>query len=475
MSIVSVQLTNGKQPKYLQLFEHIKSLITSGELRPGERLPTVRSLSQSLNINNITVVNAYKQLENNKYITAKKGSGYYISNLKIQEEDTLSSGDLGMINDSDIINFANATPHPSIFPIEAFKDCINEVLERDKGLAFEYQESNGFKPLRESLLEYLQSKYSIDAGSWANVLIVAGAQQGIDLISKVLINPGDYVITENPTYDGATALFKSRGARVVCVNMEVDGIDLIDLEKKIRICRPKLIYLMTYCQNPSTITYSGEKLEKLIQLAKKYDVLVVEDDTMSELDFDNQKLLTLKQLDTNNTSVIYIKSFSKILMPGLRAGCMIIPDTLLKDFTKIKYNSELSSSGLIQRALDLYFRTGKWEEHLKYMKEIYRGKYEFMQSQLERLKKYGISFRKPKGGLYFWINLPKNLSAGEIYRHCRKSGLILIPSGVFYELDNKNKDRSLRLSFASCNIEQIRCGVEILEDCIAAELSDGII
>lgn len=475
MSIVTIQFTNDKQPKYLQLFEYIKGLITNGELKPGERLPTVRSLSESLSINNITVINAYKQLENNKYITAKKGSGYYISNTKFQKEDTLSSGDLGMINAPDIINFANATPHPSIFPIESFKECINEVLERDRGLAFEYQESNGFKHLRESLLVYLKTKYGISAGSWENLLIVAGAQQGIDLIGKVLLNPGDYVITENPTYDGAAALFKSRGARVVCVSMEEDGLDLIDLEKKIRVCKPKFIYLMTYCQNPTTITYSGEKLEKLIQLAKKYNVFLVEDDTMSELDFDNQKLLTLKKLDKNNSCVIYLKSFSKILMPGLRTGCMIIPQSLTGEFTKIKYNSELSSSGLIQRALDLFFRTGKWEEHLKYMREIYRGKYEFMLSQLERLHKYGISFRKPGGGLYFWMDLPKSLSASKVYSQCRKSGLVLIPSGVFFELENKNKDRSLRLSFASCNIDQIKRGLEILENCIMVELSNDII
>ena len=398
MSIVSIQFEEGKQPKYIQLFEHIKQLITNGELKPGEKLPTVRSLSQDLNINNITVVNAYKQLEINKYITAKKGSGYFISNLKIQKEDTLSSGDIAMMVDSNAINFASATAHPSIFPTESFRECINEVLERDKGYAFGYQESNGFKPLRNAILEYLKSKYDVRAKNEENVLIVSGAQQGIDLIGKALLNPGDYVITENPTYDGAITLFKSRGARVVGVNMESDGIDVVDLEKKIRICKPKIIYLMTYCQNPTTVSYSPEKLEQVLRLAKKYNTYLVEDDTMSELNFNNKQPITLKHLDKSNSHVIYLKSFSKILMPGLRVGCMILPDMLVKDFTKIKHNSDLSSSGLIQRALDLYFRTGRWEEHLQYMKEIYLGKYEFMLGQLERLKKYGVQYSKPEGG-----------------------------------------------------------------------------
>lgn len=467
MSIVSVQLCNDKQPKYLQLFEHIKQLITAGELKPGERLPTVRSLSQTLGINTITVLNAYKQLENNKYVTAKKGSGYYVSDLKLQKENMLSSSELGMTTDKEVINFASAAPHPSIFPIESFKECINEVLERDRGFAFGYQESSGFRPLRSSILGYIGNKYGIKAGSEENVLIVSGAQQGIDLIGKVLLNPGDYVIMENPTYDGAVAVFKARGARVVGVSLEESGADITELEKKIRICKPKLIYLMTSYQNPTTVSYSTGRLQQVLALAQRYNVYIVEDDSMSELNFSNQHPPTLKSLDVENAYIIYLKSFSKILMPGLRAGCMIIPNLLTKEFTKIKHNSDLASSGLIQRALDMYFRTGKWEEHLQYMKEIYRGKYEFMLTQLKRLEKYGVIYGKPDGGLYFWITLPKGLSAMELYNDCRSEGLVLIPSEVFFELDHKNKDRSLRLSFAASSMEEIRQGMDILEKCLS--------
>lgn len=466
MKIESIQLLDEAQPKYLQLFEHFKKLITNGQLMPGERLPAIRSLAAELDVNSITIVNAYKQLENNNYITAKKGSGYYVSSSKIKKEDVYSSGDVGTVNDESFINFASATPHPSIFPIESFKECINEVLERDKGFAFGYQESNGFKPLRKSILCYLNKEYYITTENEDNIQIVSGAQQGIDLIGKVLLNPGDYVITENPTYDGAVAVFKSRGARVVGVNVLQDGIDLADLEKKMRICKPKLIYVMTNFQNPTTISYSQQKLQDLLMLAKKYNVYLVEDDSMSELCYENKRPLTLKALDSENAYVIYIKSFSKILMPGLRIGCMVIPELLINDFTKIKHTSDISSSGLIQRSLDQYFRSGKWDEHLQYMKEIYRGKYEFMLSKLDGLVKHGVKFNKPNGGLYFWIRVPRYMSAKIIYNECKKNGLLLIPSSVFYEIDNKNKDSNIRLSFASSSIEQIREGMLILERCI---------
>ena len=471
MSIVSIQLINSDQPKYLQLFDHIKELIAKGDLKSGEKLPTIRILAEKLGVNSITIVNAYKQLENNNYITAKKGSGYYVSNLKNHREEVYSSSDIGMSNDDSLINFASATPHPSIIPIESFKECINEVLERDKGFAFGYQESNGFKPLRKSILHYLNKEYSIEAKNEDNIQIVSGAQQGIDLIGKVLINPGDYVITENPTYDGAVAVFKSRGARIVGVNVEHDGIDLVDLEKKIRICKPKLIYVMTCFQNPTAISYSKQKLKDLLILAQKYNVYVVEDDSMSELCYGQDKSCTLKAFDKDNAYIIYLKSFSKILMPGLRMGCMVIPNILVNAFIQIKNTSDISSSGLMQRSLAQYFKSGKWDEHLQYMMEIYKGKYEFMLSRLEKLDKYGIKFNKPNGGLYFWVNVPKYMSSKAIYNDCRKNGLLILPSGLFYGFDNKDKDRYIRLSFAAASIEQIRVGMEILEKSIRGTIS----
>lgn len=466
--IVPIQLTNSDQPKYLQLFDCLKEAITRGEIKPGEKLPAIRNLAEELKVNNITVVNAYKHLESNSYIIAKKGSGYYVLGSKNENAEKLSSSDLAISNNDLYINFAGATPHPSIFPIESFKECINEVLERDKGFAFGYQESKGFKPLRKSILCYLNKAYSINMQNDENVQIVSGAQQGLDLTAKVLLNPGDYVITENPTYDGAIAVFKSRGARVVRVNMERDGLDLIDLEKKLRICKPKFIYVMTNFQNPTTISYSRKKLAELFSLAAKYNTYIVEDDSMSELCYSKIGASTLKALDSN-THIIYLKSFSKILMPGLRIGCIVIPDLLVDDFTRIKQASDISSSGLIQRSLDLYFNKGKWDEHLQYMKEIYKGKYEFMLSRLDRLRKYGVKYTEPDGGLYFWVKVPKGVSAKALYYNCRSNGLLLIPSDVFYDNNSPNRDSYIRLSFAPSDIEQIREGMMKLDRYISQE------
>ncbi len=466
MEFVSIQLDNEGQPKYLQLFNCIKEWISQGQMKTGERLPTIRSLASQLGVNTSTVVNAYKQLESNSYITAKKGSGYFVSDTKNGTKDTNFSGDLGLYKDASVINFANATPHPSIFPIESFKACINEVLERDKGFAFGYDESNGYRPLRQSILAYFSREYSISIENESFLQIVSGAQQGIDIIGKALLNPGDYVITETPTYDGAVAAFKSRGARIISVNMEKDGMDMDELEKKVRICKPKLVYVMTRYQNPTTVCYSQEKLERLMLLAKENNLYIVEDDSMSELFFEKEKPMALKALDKSNEYVIYLKSFSKILMPGLRVGSMVIPVNLIDDFTKIKHTSDISSSGLIQRSLDLYFRSEKWDEHLQYMKEIYRGRFEFMLAGLDRIGKYGLKYEKPGGGLYFWVKLPRHLSSNFFFKKCRNNGLVFIPSSIFYDNMHKKSDDYIRLSFASAGIDQIREGMAILERCL---------
>lgn len=473
-------------PMYIQLAQQLETLINSNTLVTGDRLPPIRKLAKELEVNNITIVNAYKQLEQNGLISALKGSGYYVAEHEIpyipsNSRDVLTTtintprdgyGDnMELMSNGQIevnastINFASATPDPSIFPIEAFKAALNEVLDRDKGYAFGYQESNGYEPLRESLCDYFLREDGITA-SPTSIQIVSGAQQGIDIIGKSLLNSGDYVITENPTYTGATAVFKSRGANVIGIPMESDGINIDILETSLMTYKPKLIYLMTQFQNPTTITYSMEKLKKLLYLADKYNVYIVEDDSLSGLSYDNKaRGTTLKALDYNDR-VIYIKSFSKLLMPGLRIGFLIAPAPLVAGLLAAKHTTDISSSGLIQRALQLYFKNGHWEQHLNYMKEIYKEKYKVILEELNKLKEVGISFMDPKGGLNFWINLPKGVSATKLYEECAKNDLLLVPCNLFYVNKEKNKDNAIRISYAATNAEEIRAGISIIKDCI---------
>lgn len=465
MHIVPIQFDHtSTEPLYAQLFHYLKELILTQQLIFGEKLPPIRTFAKQLGVNNVTIINAYKQLEVSGYVTSKQGSGFYISKQGT-EQSLVSANTSSDISDA-LINFSSASPHPSIFPTETFKQYLVEVIDRDKGFAFGYQESNGFEPLRAVLTEFLKTTYGIDTDKDL-LQIVSGAQQGIDIIAKSLLYAGDTVVTENPTYSGAVEVFKSRGCRIVPVKLNHEGINLIELEKKVKICKPKIVYVMPSYQNPTTICYSKEILLGLLALADKYNFFILEEDSMYELNYGNGNDLSLKALDKMDR-VIYLKSFSKLLMPGLRMGFLIIPKTLLADLTKTKQTTDIFSSGLMQRALELYFTKGKWHEHIHYMQEIYRGKYEYMLAKLDLLKAYGLQFEKPEGGLCFWLRLPSYMSSESLYQACYKKGLLILPSPIFFSHLDHLKDRYIRLSFAACSIDDIQKGMAILTECVKA-------
>jgi len=223
---------------------------------------------------------------------------------------------------------------------------------------------------------------------------------------------------------------------------------------------------MTKYQNPTTVTYSKEKLIELLKLAEKYNIYIVEDDSLSGLSFNaHEDNYSLKGLDTNDR-VIYIKSFSKLLMPGLRIGFILNPHGLSAELLKAKHTTDISSSGLIQRALDIYFKSGQWEKHIDYMREVYFNKYQIMIKELDNLRKYGVTYSKPNGGLNFWVTLPQGLEATKLYLECAKKEVLIVPCKIFYVNNYRNSDNTIRLSFAATNEQQLKEGMNVLEDCL---------
>ena len=186
---------------------------------------------------------------------------------------------------------------------------------------------------------------------------------------------------------------------------------------------------------------------------------------MWELTYGSRESLSLKSLDTYDR-VIYLKSFSKLLMPGLRIGFVIMPEALVEAFTRTKQTTDISSSGLMQRALELYFKNNKWEEHIDYMKKVYKERYDCMLGKLLELEDYGVELYKPGGGVCFWLRLPKGMSAQRLYEKCYKKGLLILPSPIFFPHLDVSKDRYIRLSFATCTITDIQKGTDILTECI---------
>lgn len=463
-------------PLYIQLYENFKILIEENQLEK-EKLPSIRSLAKSLGVNNVTVVSAYKLLEKEDYVYSIKGSGTYIKKSPVSEEmPYLEEGDMELMVSGilpvskDSINFASMSPTPDLFPIDEFKQALVEVLDRDGGQAFLYPEITGYEPLRESISKFLMENYSTKVDK-DQILITSGGQQGLDIISKTLINPGDCIFVENPTYSGALSVFKSRGARIIGIPIYEDGIDLELLKSYVNRYNPKFLYTMTNYQSPTTYSYSDDKKKELLSLAKDHGFYIIEDDFLTDLSFDmDDKKTTLKSMDRYN-QIIFIKSFSKIFMPGVRIGFITLPNKLFKEIIKAKHTTDISSSGYLQRAFDLYLRKGYWKSHIEKIKRVYSEKYNIMTRELDRLSSYGISYIRPNGGLSIWIKLPKEIDAIELYNECAENNLAIVPGKVFF-IDESIYSNYIRLSFGAVDNDEIIEGLRILENIISKPFKD---
>lgn len=468
---------SNKTPLYKQVSEQIKTLVEKNVYHVEDKLPAIRTLSTYLGVNNVTVVNAYQQLSDEQITYKVRGSGSYIAPksaeliAEISEFDNADNLVSQLRNkqyemSEDTINFATATPKANLFPVTDFKKSLNYVLDRDLGEAFGYQEAKGYFPLRESICEYLKSVH-VDTHPEA-IQIISGAQQGLDIVAKSLLNYNDVVIVEAPTYSGALATFRSRGVKIIEVPMLIDGVNVKKLEALIKRYKPKLMFTMTHCQNPTGYSYSQKKKEALLTLANTYDFYILEDDYVGELIYTNKLSLPIKAIDVENR-VIYLKSFSKILMPGLRLGFMIVPKLLMQSVLNAKEATDISTSGLIQKAFDVYLRKGHWTKQLITMKRIYYKRFKLMIELLNEQLPRSVSFYVPKGGILFWIELPKGKDGRSFYEFVGHGKIAFVPGDLFYY--NSNKSSAIRLSIAAVSEEEIKRGVLYLCEYLEAYLN----
>ncbi len=458
---------NDGEALYIQLACKIMQLIESGKIPPDFKLPSIRLLSQRLGVNNITVINCYKYLENRKIVYSQKGSGTYAASIginSVSELDVRQQRSINMLEktkSASAINFAESSVSSDLFPVKKFKVFFNEVLDRDKGNAFSLQDIQGYPPLREVIAENLE-KYKIKT-SPDKIQIISGAQQGIDIIAKAMLSFGDEVFVERPTYYGAVDAILSRGAKIIDIPMLSDGIDIEALEHMLNLYHPRFIYVMPNYQTPTCISYSQEKKRKILNLAYKNNIYIVEEDNLSDFNYSGTAVSTLKSFDYKN-KVIYIKSFSKILMPGLRLGFMVLPKPILENVVSAKYSTDISTSSFIQRAFKLFIDNGDWDKHILYMRNIFGKKYSLTSSEIKKnLSKY-TSYIEPYGGLSFYLKLKnKNLTSEELCLRLAEKNVILAPSSIYY-LSDEFAQQCIRLSFSNVSDESIVKGIKIISE-----------
>ena len=449
-------------PKYLQISNHIKKLIENKKIEDGEKLPTIRSYSEFLLVNKDTIINAYKKLVSDGFAYQKIGSGTFAKRrevtLNFKKEYSNTFRALARTGNKDIIDFAGETAENIFFPIEEFKLMINKVLDRDGAEALSAQNPFGYEKLRNTINKCFWNK-SLDE---ENILIVSGAQQGIDIASKSILNINDNVIVEKPTYGGALSVFKFRRANIFEVDMEADGINIESFEKILKKNKITCFYTMSYFQNPTGASYTLEKKEKILALAEKYDFYIIEDDYLSELIYDEKvDYIPFKWLDKNDR-VIYIKSFSKVFLPGIRLGYMITPKNLNESMMNSKFNTDIATSSLMQRALELYISEGDWKENIQKLNKECKERYIIMEKLIDEKLGDMVSYDKPGGGVTFYLKIKNSkINSKELFFKLREKNVFITP-GVLFFRNMKDGNNAFRIGFYQTDKEKIIKGIEII-------------
>lgn len=470
-------------PLYEQIGNYLRNAILSGKLTADTRLPAYRQLANDLGVNRATIENAYSLLEAEGLVFSRMGSGTYIlphslipkasknnidsslplwqQNFRFQESNTnLDSIDEMLQNAGhpNPISFASGISDTRQFPSEEFRKILQTVMRRDQIAALEYGERSGYAPLREGIVHILASQ-GLQTNS-ESILITAGSQQAIFLVAQVLLKPNDIILVENPTYSVAIDLFRALGFQIIGIPMDSQGMQVEKLEKLLQQHHPKLIYTIPNFHNPTGTCLSSPRRRELILLAEKYNVPILEDDFVGDLRYEGHAQPSLKALDSNG-QVIYVGTFSKMLMPGLRVGFIVADGPVYDSLLNFKRLSDLATSTLIQRALDAYVTVGRYQTYLHRSSQIFRKRRDVM---VEAIKKYlpsKVSFDIPSGGLFIWLRLPEKMYADELLPLACKEGISFVP-GNFFFIDDKDGKEWLRLNFASQPVEDIEEGIKRL-------------
>ena len=484
-------------PLYIQLRDQLRALVHAGDLRHGDRIPASRELATTLGVHRTTVANAYAELESEGLIQGHVGRGTFIRSnghgLQItppappvlngsggvrwellfadeRGEEHLSRLTANVPENS--LSFLMARPAQEYFPVEELQTCVNTVLRREATEVLNLGPSDGYAPLKDALIEMLK-RDGIPAKD-ENLLITDGCQQSLDLISKAFVRPGDSVILENPTYPGAVAIFSGSRARCLAVPMKTHpepgsalGIDVEALEATLAANRVKLIVLTPDFQNPTGTSMPLASRKRVLELAGRYQVPVVEDHIYARLNAREERIPSMKQLDRADI-VIHIDSFAKVAFPGLRVGWIVAPQAAIERLRVVKQTTDLHTDQLAQATLAEFLRRGLFTKHLNKMRKVYASRLAALDEALRKNMPEGTRWTRPEGGMCLWLELPPGFDASELLIHVKERGVLFAPGRYFYvqgPLPN-----TLRLGFASLDEKQIARGVSTLAEVLKIEM-----
>ncbi len=375
----------------------------------------------------------------------------------------------------DIISFAPGYPAPETFPWAEFREIAAELLSGGDGGVLQYGPTRGYRPLLETILAIMKQREM--PTSFEELLVTTGSQQGLDLIARVLLDPGDIVLVERPSYTGALTAFRNVQGRIVGVAQEADGVDLPALDATYERLRRdgqrvKLLYVVPNFQNPTGLLIGRDKRQRLLEWAARRDVLIVEDDPYRELYFEGTSERDVRPIkaDDREGRVIYLSSFSKTLAPGFRVAWIAAPAPLATKFEMAKQAEDLLTGSLDQRVVYEACRRGVLDRQLPRLRQHYREKRDVMEQGLRRELGDVVSWPEPRGGFFLWLTLPATIDADAMIPRAVEHGVIYVAGEAFFV--DTHAANTMRLSFSAPTPAKIADGVSRLASTIRAELDE---
>ena len=463
-------------PLYRQIVEQIKEAIADGRLPAGAQLPTVRQLAAELAVTRLTVQTAYAELQSGGWIEATVGRGTFVSAQATAQprwravNDTATPaaviGDILQMGQAPgMRSLASASPDPALFPEAEFWNCLDAQRSQAAHLSG-YGPAPGDATLRIELAAHLAER-GIDVAP-DDVLVVAGVTQGVALAAQALAQPGDTVLVEQPTYVGFLHQLRAFGLQPVAVPVDADGPPPELVAQLAAQHRIRFFYSIPSFQNPTGCCTTPDRRLRLLELAARFDFYIVEDDLYGWMAYDAAPPTPLKALDAH-ARVLYVTSFSKTLMPGLRLGVLAPPPALRERLTALRIAADLGSPLLLQRALATFLQRGDFRRHLRRTLPVYRQRRDATLRACEAFLPPGTQWTRPHGGLCCWLTLPHHPAMSDVPRVLLQLGWAVAPGNVF--LPGADGDHHLRICFGALPDASIRRGVEALGQVIRQQLA----
>lgn len=472
------------QPIYLQIRDRISRLIKSGRLQSGERLPSIRSLAESVQVNKLTVIEAYSVLEADGLIHARQGAGYFVNSAAIgslklkstfaptqdviiteQERSSFFeqyTASLQAQKQGEILDFSSGFPSSS--GLKHLQRIARRAVVRAADTLFQYDFPQGQLTLQKQIVQMLVQQ-GLEV-SPEELIITNGSEQALSLAIRYYVQPGDWVIVETPTYHGALGILEDLGAKVIGIPMTVAGMNLELLEQYLCSHRPKLIYTISTLHNPTGLTTSQTHRQQLLALAEQYECPILEDNAYEGLNFEPVPA-PIKALDRHDW-VTYISTFSKTLMPGLRVGYMVVTGKHYRCIVKQKLLHDLHVSTVSQAIVSEYLASGHYRRHLSRLRANNLQSRNAMLQALERYFPQEVGWTVPKGGLFLWVHFPSSIPIQAIRNQAAAQKVLVACGSAFFP--SQKGYPAMRLNFSHLP-EDIDRGIAVLGTVIKGYLA----